>query len=93
MTDKQLVQFRPRIAYDSFPDADSLAGIGQRGKRSIRVGTLERFRDVHAIKPASGDGYASDITVMGTLLYFQAGDCCDGFELWMMEIEHTITYR
>ena len=37
-------------------------------------------------------GYAYDITVMGTRLYFEANDGISGSELHMMEIEHTITY-
>ena len=36
---------------------------------------------------------ANDITVMGTRLYFEATDGSSGYELHMMEIEHTITYN
>jgi hypothetical protein len=35
---------------------------------------------------------ANDITAMGTRLYFEATDGSSGYELHMMEIEHTITY-
>jgi len=44
------------------------------------------------INSGSSNGYANGITVMGTRLYFEARDSSSGYELHMMEIEHTITY-
>ncbi len=41
---------------------------------------------------SDGSGGADDTVVMGTRLYFGANDGSTGYELWMMEIEHTITY-
>ena len=45
--------------------------------------------DIHSV---SNSGYLNDITAMGSRLYFEARDGFNGYELWMMEIEHTITY-
>jgi ELWxxDGT repeat protein len=37
--------------------------------------------------------YAGGLTVVGTRLYFDADDGSSGYELWRMEIEHSITYN
>ena len=47
---------------------------------------------VASIHSGGDSGYANEITVVGTRLYFEARDGFNGFEPWMMEFEHTITY-
>jgi ELWxxDGT repeat protein len=45
------------------------------------------------ISPGNGHGEANEIIVMGAQIYFEASDGVSGFELHMMEIEHTITFN
>ena len=49
--------------------------------------------DINSGSGDSSPGLYAGVTVMGTRLYFDAYDGSSGYELWRMEIEHTITYN
>ena len=49
--------------------------------------------DINSGSGSSSPGLYAGVTVMGTRLYFDAYDGSSGYELWRMEIEHTITYN
>ncbi|MDP7312205.1 MAG: hypothetical protein QF831_02070, partial [Candidatus Thalassarchaeaceae archaeon] len=42
---------------------------------------------------SGGNGYANDITVMGTRLYFEAYDGSSGYELWAHETTNSSTWQ
>ena len=45
------------------------------------------------IRSGSSSGYANDITVMGTRLYFEAYDGSSGYELWAHETTNSSTWQ
>ncbi|MDE0708040.1 MAG: hypothetical protein OSB33_03720, partial [Candidatus Poseidoniales archaeon] len=51
---------------------------------------VKRIADIYS---GSGSGYANDITVMGTRLYFEADNGISGFELWAHETTNGSTWQ
>lgn len=51
---------------------------------------VARMADINS---GSGWGYANDITIMGTRLYFEANDGTSGLELWAHETTNDSTWR
>ena len=50
-------------------------------------------KQIADINSGSGWGYANDITVMGTRLYFEARDSSTGYELWAHETTNDSTWQ
>ncbi len=51
---------------------------------------VKRIADIY---PGGASGYANDITVMGSRLYFQATDGSNGYELWAYETANGSTWQ
>nr|MBC8518235.1 hypothetical protein [Euryarchaeota archaeon] len=51
---------------------------------------VKRIADIYS---GSGNGFANDITVMGTRLYFEATDGSSGYELWAHESTNDSTWQ
>ena len=64
---------------------------GGSGTTTNGNGTTWQVADINSGSSASNPGSFMEILV-GDTLYFSANDGSSGYELWAMDIEHSITY-
>ena len=57
------------------------------------TGSIWQVADISSSSSGSSPGNVAGLTVVGTRLYFDANDGSNGHELWVMDIDHTITYN
>nr|AIF06417.1 hyalin repeat-containing protein [uncultured marine group II/III euryarchaeote KM3_192_B10] len=74
-----------------FFDADDPSSGTELWMYDTTTGETRQVADINS-NGGSNPGRLTGLTVVGSRLYFQANDG-SGYELWSMDIEHTITYN